>query len=63
MQIKDFNSKIIIDPEQKEIMKSFISYDKLKAKLLYSFYITYTDEEIKNNLEKKNNTIYSKRIS
>ena len=54
MQIKDFNSKIIIDTEQKEIMKSFISYyDKLKAKLLYSFYITYTDEEIKNNLKKK----------
>lgn len=54
MQIKDFNSKIIFDTEQKEIIKSFISYyDKLKAKLLYSFYITYTDEEIKNNLENK----------
>jgi hypothetical protein len=52
--IKDLNSKIIIDTEQKEILKSFISYcDKLKAKLLYSFFITYTDEEIANNLENK----------
>jgi hypothetical protein len=52
--IKDLNSKIIIDTEQKEILKSFISYcDKLKAKLLYSFYNTYTNEEIANNLKKK----------
>lgn len=55
MQIKDFNSRIIVATEEKEIIKSFISYyDKFKAKLLYSFYITYTDEEIKyKNLDKK----------
>ena len=54
LQIKDLNSKIIIDTEQKEILKSLVSYyDKFKAKLLYSFYITYTDEEIANNLKNK----------
>ena len=54
LQIKDLESKIIIDTEQKEIIKCFISYyDKFKAKLLYSFYITYTDEEIKNNIKNK----------
>ena len=53
-QIKDLNSRIIMDTEQKEILKSLLSYyDKFKAKLLYSFYITYTDEDIANNLKKK----------
>lgn len=54
LQIKDLNSKIIIDTEQKEFLKGLVSYyEKLKAILLYSFYITYTDEEIANNLKNK----------
>jgi hypothetical protein len=55
LQIQDFNSRIIIDIEDKEMIKSYISYyNKFRAQLLYSFYITYTDEDIKyNNLENK----------
>ena len=48
LQINEFNSKIITKIGQKERIKIWINpFHELKAKLLYSFYISYSKEEKK----------------
>ena len=50
LQISELNSKIITKIEQKERLKYWINpFDELKAKLLYSFYISYSKKEIKGD--------------
>lgn len=50
LQISELNSKIIIEIEHKERIKNWINpFDELKANLLYSFYISYTKEEKKQD--------------